>query len=334
MIRPLRKNWPAVREQIAALNVGQFLFASVLFAGFLLCFRALSWRRIVKAFGYKLPYGAAVRIWSTSELARYLPGAIWQVVGRWVLAKPYGIPKEIVVTSQILEICIFLFANVLLAGSCLLYFGQKFDAHARPWFITALVLVPTLALLLHPKIFYGAANRVLSWIGKPPIVKRLRGRKLVQLLFWMILGLLGQSLCVFLIVSRVLPEFKPDWWWVMAGAYCLAWCAGFLAFWAPGGLGVREFIFVATMRVIMPRHVKEQFNDPATLKALLVLLGFLLRLWTIIGELLLTIVAYAWDFRGAINDPNAPGREKAPPPGDNDPTTPTDLRRFAQELGH
>src|SRR5207249_3601361 len=140
----------------------------------------MSWRKALKGFGYKLPHGAAARIWATSELARYLPGAIWQVVGRVYLCKPYGVPKEIVATSQILELCIFLYANVLLAGACLLWFGQKVLAtsHARPWLIAALALVPGLALLLHPKTFYGVANAILRRVGKEPIVKRLRGRKL------------------------------------------------------------------------------------------------------------------------------------------------------------
>src|SRR5439155_23808303 len=133
---------------------------------------------------------------------------------------------------------IFLFANVLLAGGCLLWFGQKMlrDTHARPWLITALLLIPALGLLLHPKIFYAAANGILRRVGKPEIVKRLRGRKLVALLFWMMLGLLWQSVAVYQIVDPVM-HFRADWWWVIAGAYSLAWIAGFLAFWAPGGIG-------------------------------------------------------------------------------------------------
>jgi hypothetical protein len=307
MVRPLRQNWPTVRSQMSALHPLRFFGASAMFAIFLLCFRALTWRRALKGFGYKLPYGAATRIWATSELARYLPGAIWQVVGRVYLAKPYGIPGSIVSTSQILEICIFLFSNVLIAASCLLYFGQKMDAHARPWLITAMVLAPGLAVVLHPKVFYTAANAILRKLGKPPIVKRLRGKKLILLAGWMILGLIWQSLAVYVLVDPVL-HLKPDWWWVVAGAYCLAWCAGFLAFWAPGGLGVRELVFVATMQVILPEDVRRAFPNHAELSGLLVLLGFLLRLWTVVGELMLTAAALAWDYRGALNDPGAPGR--------------------------
>src|SRR5205823_3029140 len=79
MIHPLHQNWPVVRQDIAILSPWRFVLAAAMFAVFLLCFRALAWRRVLKGFGYKLPYGAATRIWATSELARYLPGAIWQV---------------------------------------------------------------------------------------------------------------------------------------------------------------------------------------------------------------------------------------------------------------
>jgi hypothetical protein len=304
---PLVANWPIVREQIGAISWWRFVVASLMFAGFLLYFRAMTWRRILKAFGYRLPHRAAGRIWATSEMARYLPGAIWQVVGRVYLAKPYGVPAAVVTTSQILEVGIFLFANVLIAGSCLLYFAAKMAPQARPWLITALVLVPTLAFLLHPKIFYGIANSLLVRLNKPPIVKRLRGARLVELLVWMILGLVWQSLAVYLITDPVL-RMKIAWWWVVAGAYCLAWCAGFLAFWAPGGIGVRELVFVTTMQVIAPNDVKQAFGNPAAFAGLLVFLGFVLRAWTVAGEVLLVALTHVWDYRGAIGDPTAPGR--------------------------
>ena len=306
MIRPLQENWPIVREQIAAIDWWRFAVASLMFGSFLLFFRAMAWRRILKAFGYRLPYAPAARIWATSEMARYLPGAIWQVVGRVYLSKPYGVPATVITTSQILEVCLFLFANTLIAGSCLLYFGAKMAPQARPWLITALVLVPTLGFLLHPRIFYGIANYVLARLNKPPIAKRLRGGRLVELLMWMILGLVWQSLAVYLITDPVL-RLKLAWWWVVAGAYCLAWCAGFLAFWAPGGIGVRELVFVTTMQVILPASVRQQFHHPTALEGLLVFLGFALRLWTVAGELVLVAATHAWDYRGAMGDPNAPG---------------------------
>ncbi len=178
MIKPVAEKWSVVKGDIRSMEWGKFFLASVMFSIFLFFFRAISWRRVLKGFGYKLPVWVAVRIWSVSEMARYLPGAIWQVVGRWMLLRPYGISSVISSTSQILELCIFLFANVLIAMACLLWFAAKIThggMYARTALIGAMCLTPALALLLHPKIFYGMANRVLRWLNKPAIVTRLRG---------------------------------------------------------------------------------------------------------------------------------------------------------------
>src|SRR4051812_2485125 len=194
MVRPLRQQWHEVQGTIAAMDpfelIGRFLVASAMFAVFLFTFRAMVWRKILKGFGFKLPYAAATRIWSTSELARYLPGSIWQVIGRVYLVKPYGVSGSICSTTQILELCIFLFANVLVGGACLLYFGAKnLNAEARPYVYFAMAMLPALGFLLHPKVFYGLVNRILERIGKPRIVTRLRGKKLIGLLVWTVLGL-------------------------------------------------------------------------------------------------------------------------------------------------
>jgi uncharacterized membrane protein YbhN (UPF0104 family) len=313
MFRKIALHWhePAIRDRVLATSVPRFLVASVMFALFLFAFRAFSWRKALKGFGYKLPYRAAVRIWSISELARYLPGSIWQVVGRVYLCKPYGIPGAIVSTSQILELSTFLLANVLIAVPCLLFAGTKSArmGDAKPWFFVAMALAPLLAVILHPKVFYGIANRILARIGKPPITLRLRGYKLFGLLVWSIFGLLFQSLAVFLLLYEPLglPWTK---WWVVAGAYCLAWIAGFLAVWASGGLGVRELVFVAVMRIAVPHRFRDQFGDPASYAALLAFLSLLLRLWTFVGELILTAFGALWDYRGLFGLPSAPGQIK------------------------
>ncbi len=313
MFKKIALHWhdPAVRSRVLATSPLRFLVASAMFALFLFAFRAFTWRKILKGFGYALPYAAAIRIWSISELARYLPGSILQVVGRVYLAKPYGVPGSIVSTSQVLELATFLLANTLVAVPCLLFAGAR-SAHleqARIWYFVAMGLVPLLTIVLHPRVFYGITNRILARLGKPAIARRLSGAKLFGLLIWSIFGLLFQSLAILLLVKDPLglPWIK---WWVVAGAYCLAWIGGFLAIWAPGGLGVREFVFVAAMRIAIPHRFKEQFPDQASFNALVVFLSLLLRLWTIGGELIFSFIASACDYRGLLGLANAPGQIK------------------------
>lgn len=292
-------HWTEIDEAVHRTSLVRLGLAAGMFAIFLFVFRTLSWRWILMGLGHRLPVAPATRIWSTSELARYVPGVIWQVVGRVYLCRPYGISGTICSTSQVLELAVFLLANILVAGSCLIWFGWKMDPRARPYLIGAMALLPILLVLLHPRIFYGLTNRLLARLGKPPIITRLSGKALIGLVAWAVLGLLWQSLALWLITAEPLG-LKLAWWWMVAGAYCLAWCAGFLAIFSPGGIGVREFVFVVTMMVILPLPVREKFVDPEALKAFLAFLSILLRLWATSGELIVTSIAYAADYRGAL----------------------------------
>lgn len=306
--RPIVRNWPEFRARVWLMRWDRLLLASAMFAAFLFIFRSLVWRRILRGFGHRLPIAPATRIWSTSELARYIPGVIWQMAGRVYLVRPYGVDGGVCSTSQVLELVMFLLANVLVAITCLLWDGVKhLHGPARAWFLAAMFLVPVLLLLLHPRIFYALANRVLRRVGKPPISRHLSFRTLVGLLLWSVLGLLFQSVAIWVVVAPPLG-LEPTKWWVIAGAYCLAWCAGFLAFWAPGGLGMRELVFITAMGFLLPRQVRSTFNDPAARIGFLAFLSVLLRLWATAGELVLASLAYASDWKGALGRADAPGR--------------------------
>jgi uncharacterized membrane protein YbhN (UPF0104 family) len=313
ILKPVLKNWDQVKDRVGQTDWSWVLAASAMFAVFLFVFRAMSWRRILAGFGYRLPVAPATRIWSASELARYLPGVIWQVVGRVYLVRPYGVSAAACSTSQILELTIFLLANVLLAIGCLTWFGFK-EMHetARAWLVLVSLLAPVLLAALHPRVFYGATNAVLRRIGRQPVERRLSFRVLIALLGWAMLGLLWQSMAIWLVTTQPL-HLQFTKWWVVGGAYCLAWCAGFLAFWAPGGLGVREFVFVAAMQHILPTRVQTQFTDRNVLLGFLAFLSVLLRLWATAGELMLATVSSLADVHGFLGRPNAPGRTPLPP---------------------
>jgi uncharacterized membrane protein YbhN (UPF0104 family) len=298
MFKPIFANWAGVRNRIGQIDWRQALLASAMFAIFLFVFRVLSWRHILLGMGARLPLAPTTRIWSASELARYLPGVIWQVVGRVYLVRPYGVSGSVCSASQILELILFLLANVLMAVACLTWFGVK-QLHdtARWWLVAVAAAAPVLFVLLHPRIFYNLLNSILAKLGKPPISQRLPKRQLSALLAWAMLGLLWQSLAIWLVTHTAL-DLKLAKWWVVAGAYCLAWCAGFLAFWAPGGLGVRELVFMAALDAGLPPAVRAHFNDPKVLLGFLAFLSVLLRLWATTGELMLAAAAAIADPRG------------------------------------
>lgn len=311
ILKPIVLHWGEIGHRILATNWWRVLAASALFACFLFIFRVLSWRRIVKDMGCPVPLAPATRIWSTSELARYLPGVIWQVVGRAYLAKPYGVSGRVCSTSQVMELAIFLLANLIMAVACLLFMGVK-HVHglARAWLVASGVLVPALICVLHPRVFYPAVNHILAKLKKPPLERELTFKRLLELLGWSLLGLAWQGIAIWLVVNRLL-DLKFAKWWVVTGAYCLAWCAGFLAVWAPGGLGVREAVFIAAMEFAIPRAVRHGLGETEQRRLFLIFLSVLLRIWATVGELILAGIAYAFDMRGALHARDLMGRSPA-----------------------
>jgi hypothetical protein len=147
----------------------------------------------------------------------------------------------------------------------------------------------------------------MTWRNKELPMRRVRGMTLTLLCVYAIIGLLWQSGALWVLTHEPLHLQRAKWW-VVAGCYCLAWCAGFIAVWAPGGLGVREFVFVMAMMFALPEPVRKEFGDEKVLRGFLAFLGILLRLWATAGELILTGIAYAADYRGALGRPDAPGR--------------------------
>jgi hypothetical protein len=293
MLRPVYRQWGVVGPQILAINWWMFGVAVGMFAIFQFVFRSTSWRWILIGFGHRLPVAAATRIWAMSELARYMPGVIWQVVGRVYLSRPYGVSASISSASQVLELVIFMLANILVALSGLLGAGiRRIPTEHRHWIYIAMGFVPLLLIVIHPKVFYGLLNWLMAKFKKSPVEQALGKRKLAALLAWNVLGLLWESLAIWILSYSILG-LPPQKWYVLAGAYCIAWTFGFsLGFLSPGGMGVREFAFVTTLEFILPpAFVALHLPDPQTRQALTNFLGVLLRLWAICGELLMAGLA-------------------------------------------
>jgi glycosyltransferase 2 family protein len=323
MLRPVYRKWDQVRGPILATNWWAFAGAAAMFSIFLFAFRAMAWRHILKGLGHRLPVAPATRIWSFSELARYLPGVIWQVVGRVYLSKPYGVSGAISSASQLLELSIFMLANIIVALACLLAAGLRLiPADQRKWIFIAMAFVPALLILLHPRVFYSLLNRLLVRLKKQPIVQRLPKRQLALVLAWTIIGLLWQSLAVWLLTRSTL-HLPIGKWYVLAGSYCLAWTIGFsVGFLSPGGMGVREMVFITTMQFLLPQQWVARnlsLTDHTVFLAFLGFLGVLLRLWAITGELTMAAITYFADYRGAMNHADSPGKPTAaiaaPPAG-------------------
>jgi len=182
----------------------------------------LIWLGILRRVGAR-PHLRWVGIFFQAQLGKYVPGSVWQYAGRTASAAAEGVPARVCAGSIGIE----LGSSALAAGTlALLLVG---------W-LGALGLVA--AAIVLGAIVARPGGRMLetrSWIGA--------GLEawLFYLAVWPLLGL-GFWLCASAVTptpSRDIPYF--------AASFAVAWLAGLVAVYAPGGIGVREAVLVALL---------------------------------------------------------------------------------------
>lgn len=185
--------------------------------GVLLLLLVAAWRSSL--FGAPLTAAAALAVYGTSILPKYLPGSVLQYGARQLLGGREDLPQRAVAAASTLEVGLHLaIPSVLLVPAYL--FGP----------ITGLLAGVGLAACL-----------AFTAIQLPEGVWRGRAQAAVlQTLFFTGMAILVGGLAWTLGAEASLAA-------VLARAFLLAWLAGFVAPIAPGGLGVREAAIAASV---------------------------------------------------------------------------------------
>lgn len=213
----------------------------LLLAGFLLSARL--WGKMVGELGAPDPrWVGSCRVFLAANLGRYLPGKVWQFAGLAVLSRRMGIPATAATTAGVLGQVFALSAAGILAvpvlsrggaglGGSLLLPGAAVLAVCLIVGIPGLlrgVLAVVFRLMRLPSIHLPPID---SWFGPRWIV--------LHLLPWTFYGAAFHFLVQGLGFTGGFLDFAPPF----AAAYLL----GYLALFAPAGLGVREGFLIALL---------------------------------------------------------------------------------------
>jgi len=202
------------------------------------------WRLVVYSLsGTSLRPYRAVYIWFVSNLGRYLPGKMWQIAGMAVLARMDGVPAMEAAFSSVLGQVICLLSGAALG---LVFLPADLAGKYASLLAWARLGLPVVLAFLYPPFL----NRLLAWIssltGKPLASRPLRLRDLLlfftlNLVVWLVYGL-----CFHYFILSVVPEAKLSLF-DSIGIYAVGYIIGFLAVFAPGGIGVRELLFTGLL---------------------------------------------------------------------------------------
>jgi len=206
------------------------------------------WMFLLRTYGERLKAGQAYRIYFRSNLGKYLPGKLWQLAGMVFLCSELGIRPQKSLAASLYNTGI-----AVLTGLSIFVLTAPIDIKnledGRHWHY---LLAPVILLVcIYPNFLTRAMNFGLGILGKEKITEGIgRAVLFLSILFyslaWIIFGWSFHLFLGFLGFANGLEASETIG--IFAGSVTL----GFLAFFSPGGIGVREGVIVFFLKEYVP----------------------------------------------------------------------------------
>ncbi len=212
---------------------------------------AALWRQALALAGVRIPWLVGMQVFFRAQIARYLPGGVWDLVGRFVLGSQAGVGKRAMAASMGLEMGL----QALSGGVFLLIaLALRTDLDSRAYLALGVGVVLGSLILLTPPIFTALVNYGLKLLKKPPLAMEFTYWDLFQLFLLRLFGHLLMGLGFACFVLGIAPVPLNDLPLLIA-SFVGAWLIGYLAIIFPMGVGVREAALVLLTTGFLPLSV-------------------------------------------------------------------------------
>ncbi len=195
-------------------------------------------RYSLKKIDVKIKYTDALTITSVTQLGKYLPGGIWHIAGKLGIykARQISLKKS---TQAIIYENVWLLSSAFMIGLVLLMVSSK-DVLClvyEPLCSSTLQMVvavtfPILwvvALYIFERVFFK---------DTPVIVKDFIMKFFIMIAIWLSFGV-----SFWLVFPHIAANFLVP----ITGAFSLSWVVGYVTIFAPGGIGVREYLLTVLL---------------------------------------------------------------------------------------
>lgn len=244
-VRSLVVNWQSLKAQPLDWRLAPAWLAAsvtVVFAGYFILIEA--WRRVVLSMGERLGFLDAARIWFLASLGKYVPGKVWALAGTAVLAQRAGVEPSAAVAGALVLQALALASGALVVGitSRSTFSGMGPELGAMLGILLLACIGGVGALASQPVL-----DRINRFLPRtlPPL--RAIHPGILVLSFGANLGAwIAYGVALLCLTKAVLPGITlslPQ----AVGVFTCSYLAGFLALFAPGGLGPRESVFLLVL---------------------------------------------------------------------------------------
>jgi hypothetical protein len=244
--RSLVRNWDQLRAQPLEWSIepGWLILSAVvvwLMYGLLIA----AWRIMLTGWGRGLDFWSAARIWTVSSLGKYLPGKVWAVAGMAVMAQRAGVGAAPATGSAVILQVLAIGTGAAVAALT----GWSSLRGAYPGAEGGLVVLLVISVVAVAVLFRPDSVRRIVRLALPdanvsltPPVGAVAFGIAANTVAW-----LGYGAALWLLARGLLPGVGLGLLPAIA-VFTASYLAGFLALFAPGGIGVREGVFILMLQ--------------------------------------------------------------------------------------
>jgi glycosyltransferase 2 family protein len=200
------------------------------------------WREVLGGLGARLPWAYGSRVLFVSQLGKYVPGSVWPVLMQMEAGRSRGVNRRTMIAGNLLTITLNCCVGIALACALLPFYDS--DAISRYWW--ALLVLPALLLLLHPRAMPLLLDRAFLVIGRAPVLDRLDPAAELRAVAWAMVSWVALGLQLGVLAAAV-TRGRPSLFVLCTAAAAFAIPLGVLFVPAPAGAGIREVILLLVL---------------------------------------------------------------------------------------
>jgi uncharacterized membrane protein YbhN (UPF0104 family) len=205
-------------------------------------YNAWRWGAAIQAVGGERgPLARLFASYYVGELAKYVPGGIWSVVGRSEISRREGRSRAVSYASVLLSLIAWYLAAVASALVVAVIALGSGSVNTNWWPVLAVVTVAAL-LLVHPAVHSRLLSLAERLLRRPIAVELPTWSTCLKLALSYIPTWIGIAVATTIVAHALVPHPPLA---RVALATIVAWIVGFVSP-SPSGIGVREAVFVAT----------------------------------------------------------------------------------------
>lgn len=196
--------------------------------------------------GRKIPFSAAMPVYTKSNIYKYLPGNVFQYVGRNKLAADMKISHVDVACATVLDIAFCVISmgivSVVLLGGAIAELLGKYGRNLVIAAVCAVAAAAVIAAFLYIK-FREKLGEYLSRYSKA--FRRENRMSLLRGVLYYFFNAALLAAMYFTALRMILGDAAEISELItLAGAFVFAWIIGFVTLGAPGGIGIREGVMI------------------------------------------------------------------------------------------